>query len=182
MGILLAAGTSSRFGAADKLLHPVLGKPMISHAADALRAIKLDETIAIVRAPEVAAHLLDFDCIDVSAKPPSMARSLKAGIEQAIKLDADKVLIHLGDMPFVTPSLLEDIIESCRLDAPSVTKGGQITSPPTCFPRKLLDQLMEIDGDRGARELLNNLPNTVEVNAAEATIADVDKLSDIRGL
>lgn len=182
VGILLAAGSSRRFGAANKLLHPLAGRALVSHAADAIRAVRLDKKIAIVSTADVAKHLRDFDCVDVSAHELSMATSLKAGITRAIELDATKALIHLGDMPAVESQLLQEIIENCAEDTPSMTRSGRVKSPPACFPAKLFGQIMQIDGDKGARQLLASIAKTRSVIVPNSMIADIDKPSDINGL
>lgn len=173
-GILLAAGASRRFGTQDKLLQVAAGRPLVEYAADAMRAVELDEKIAVVRTPAVAALLPDFQLIDVSQSAPQMATSLGAGIMRAVELGAHKALVHLGDMPFVTEQVLVDVVDQCSDQAPSAAQSNAGFSPPACFPAAYFPQLMTLSGDTGARHLLRHLSYVTPVRVAVDTVADID--------
>ncbi len=55
VGLLLAAGHSRRFGAADKLAAPLDGRPLVAHAAGALAALPLAARLVVLRDPGLAA-------------------------------------------------------------------------------------------------------------------------------
>ncbi|MEM1065762.1 MAG: NTP transferase domain-containing protein, partial [Pseudomonadota bacterium] len=87
-GVLLAAGASRRFGAADKLLAPLNGRPLISYAARALVAAKPDVLIAISRNADVDTMLAGFDIMKPPENDPKQSDSLRAGIARAQALGA----------------------------------------------------------------------------------------------
>ncbi|MEO0544151.1 MAG: nucleotidyltransferase family protein [Pseudomonadota bacterium] len=182
VGILLAAGTSKRFGVSDKLLHMMDGKPMVAHAADAMRGAQLDHKIAVIRSQAVATLLPDFECLDLSAVAPQMATSVKSGITRAQELGADKVLVHLADMPFVDANVLNLVTTLCTDKVPSAVRLDHGFLPPVCFPKQLLPQLHKMSGDEGARKLLARWPNIAAVEVPAQMLVDVDTRMEADGL
>lgn len=62
-GLVLAAGRSERFGAANTLLAPYDGKPPAAHVAKAMGAVALEHRLVVALAdmPLVDAALLEMD-------------------------------------------------------------------------------------------------------------------------
>ena len=173
-GILLAAGASRRFGPDDKLLAILRGKPLVTHAAAVLRGFAPDFLIGVVRAPEVANVLDGFDIVYPDEADPGQADSLRAGVLAAQSMQADRILVVLGDMPLIIEELLKEVAIRCRLDRPSAATDGKRASPPACFPRGLFPDLLKISGDRGAAGLLSALPEDALIFAPEKVLFDVD--------
>ncbi len=173
-GVLLAAGASRRFGAADKLLEPLFGQPLVAHAARSLAAVQPDVLIAVTRRPEVASQLEGFDNVHVEAADPAQATSLRAGVARAAALGAGRVVITLGDMPFVTPVLIENVISRSTATMPAAASDGRRPMPPACFPAVSFDALLALTGDRGAGALLSDLPDSALVVAPDRALADID--------
>ena len=181
VGVLLAAGPSRRFGPADKLLASYRGRPLVAHAADALRAAGFDALIAVAASPEVAAALDDFLVVPPGSEIASQAQSLRAGVARAQELAADRAVIALGDMPGITPGLLRSVAQRCTGDIPSATSDGTYAGPPACFPARLFDALLALEGDHGARALLEDLPEAARVRVDAARLRDVDTPRDLAG-
>lgn len=181
-GVLLAAGASRRFGHDDKLLAELYGKPLVCHAADKLRAVSPDVLIAVTRSDAVAAQLAGFENVRPPMPDPAQGDSLKAGVAAAKAEGADKVLIVLGDMPLVTVNLMQSVVAACTTNRPSAAIEGAKPMPPTCFPAAFYPQLLAIDGDRGAGNLLRDLPSDALVHASERTLMDVDTLQALENL
>jgi molybdenum cofactor cytidylyltransferase len=102
--IVLAAGSSSRFGPDNKLLRSFGGAPLVAHAVAAVRAAGADPIVvvtghdagAVRRA--LAEHRVTF--IHNSRYEHGMGSSIAAGA-RAIQ-SASAILIALGDMPEVS--------------------------------------------------------------------------------
>ena len=169
VGILLAAGSGSRFGG-GKLLHPLSDGTPIGVAS--LRNLKraLPDVLAVVRDGDdrlrealagegVAVHV----CGDAHL---GMSRSLVCGI--ATSADADGWVIALGDMPFLVPGTIAAI-------AARVAQAGGIAIPayrgkrgnPVGFGRRYLDELQNLRGDEGARSI-------IERHAGDLHVVDGD--------
>lgn len=173
-GVLLAAGASRRFGPADKLLADLHGKPLLLHAAAALRALSPDILIAVTRSDAVADLLSDFEIARPSMPDPAQGDSLKAGVALAQERGAGQVVITLGDMPFVTPDLIGAVVARASDTSPSATTDGTTLLPPACFPAAMFPQLLALSGDRGAGSLLRDLPEHARVRAPADILQDVD--------
>ena len=182
-GILLAAGSGSRFGG-GKLLHPMTDGTPIGVAA--LRNLQraMPDVIAVVRSGDnplrdlleregVAVHL----CADAHL---GMARSLVCGIDAT--READGWVLALGDMPFVLP-------QTARTIAARIARTGRIAVPacggerghPVGFGRRYLDELLQLQGDEGARSVLGRHPGDVEIIECHdrGILRDIDTPGDL---
>jgi molybdenum cofactor cytidylyltransferase len=172
--LLLAAGQSRRFGDADKLLAPLDGKPLVTHAADMLRFAGLAPLIAVTASDDVAALLEGFLTVPLGAGPAAQSRSLAAGIAAAEAEGADRVLVVLGDMPRVTADLVRDVVSRCPEGGAAAAFDGIRPMPPACFDRALFPALRDMTGDRGAAPILRALPPEALVTASSDLLIDID--------
>ena len=173
-GLLLAAGASRRFGTDDKLLACLRGRPLLSHAADALRQVPLDRHVAVISNPDLGSLLNGFEVVVIPQGGQS--DSLKAGVAHLGR--PDRLLIVLGDMPDVTPLLLSQVLARATDDGPSASHDSQRPMPPACFPRSQLPSLAAMSGDRGAGRLLRQLPPE-RLIAAPGQLRDIDRPDQI---
>jgi len=190
VGILLAAGFSTRFGT-NKLLAPLpdggpeAGTPVAVAAARHL-AEALPEPVAVVRprAQKVAQLLREAGCRTVICRNAAqgMGTSLAAGVRAAG--DADGWVIALADMPFIRP-------ETIRRIAMALQEGAAIAAPacggerghPVGFARRFRDDLLALTGDGGAREILKAHPDwiTLYETGDRGVLRDVDVPGDLAG-
>lgn len=175
IGIVLAAGASTRFGADNKLLAQFLGKPLAAHVASAMRGVKVSRRVAVIQDD---ALLPVFEGFDIVRPRPGFgqAESVIAGVASAVGLQADKVLIALGDMPFVDGPLLQSVLDRCDKDLGSAIIGRL---PPAAFPAARFGELLALTGDRGAGGLLRGLPEHQLVPAPILQTSDIDTLADL---
>lgn len=190
VGILLAAGTSSRFGEQNKLLVELDGEPLVRHAARSLLAGSVDEVVVIVgyQAGLVRDALsgLDLEIIENPAFAAGQATSVATGI-RAVRDRTDAVLFALGDMPFVSPATVDLLIKAYRAgagDAVAASVAGD-RGNPVLFDARFFDDLADLDGDIGGREILCEHPAAVLVATGDPgvrqdidTVEDLDRLSD----
>jgi CTP:molybdopterin cytidylyltransferase MocA len=180
--IVLAAGASRRFGDADKLLAPFAGKPLEQHAAEAVRGLDLVARIAVISSAALRPHFAGFDVVELADASGGQSASLRAGLARARALAPGRLLVVLADMPRVTPDLLRRVIETATAEMPAAATDGRRAMPPACFPAASLDLLARLDGDAGARAIIQALPPERLVRAAAGELLDVDRLADLDGL
>jgi len=162
-GILLAAGSASRFGS-DKLAHRLGdGTPIVLAAARHLREA-LACSLAVVRsARSPVAELLRDEGLQIVECPDAaegMGVSLAAGVRASA--GASGWVVVLGDMPFIRPDTIRRVAE--RLAA-----GEAIVAPffggkrgnPVGIAAMFGDQLQASHGDEGARALLREQANRI---------------------
>ncbi len=179
VGILLAAGQSRRFGAANKLLAPLSGKPLVTHAAETMLKLNLTHNVAVVAAAEVAAQLTGFEIVRVADGGRDMAQNIAAGVRFAMDRDADQILIALGDMPFVSQSHFDALLHKNQGDEATASSDGNVHMPPACFSKRYFAQLLSLSGDQGAAQIIKTLPTRSIIIATHQELRDVDFPDDM---
>jgi len=108
---------------------------------------------------------------------------LRAGLRQAP--DADGVVVLLGDMPLISPGLIDRLIEAFEVGGASAvapTHGGR-RGNPVLLGRALFPHVARLSGDAGARALLRAREDVREIETDEVgVVLDVDAASDLAGL
>ncbi|MGM0605360.1 MAG: nucleotidyltransferase family protein [Halobacteriota archaeon] len=186
-GLLLAAGTSSRYGDQNKLLASVEGEPIVVRAARTLLSSSLGEVIVVVgyEADRVRAALegLSVTIVSNPAYESGQASSVRTGIEAVIdRPAADAVLLALGDMPFVDPETIDTLCAAHRGgvgDAIAPVYDGE-RGNPVLFDRRHFDRLAAVEGDVGGRSILLTGDHSVLVAVCDPGVRrDVDEPSDL---
>ncbi|KRE00160.1 4-diphosphocytidyl-2C-methyl-D-erythritol kinase [Bosea sp. Root381] len=160
-GLVLAAGRSTRMGEANKLLQTVRGKPMLRHAVEAQLASCARPVIVVTgHQREAVAQALDGLEVQLVHNPDfasGLAGSVKAGLA-ALPETATGVVVSLGDMPNVTSAVIDRLAqvfaESAEALAVVPTLLGQ-RGNPVLLSRALFAEVAKLDGDQGARRLLD---------------------------
>ena len=160
-GLVLAAGLSSRMGPVNKLLAAdSTGETIVGRVTDAALASRLDATMVVVghEAERVTAALTSRPVTFLHAPDyrAGLSASLRAGIA-ALAGDVSAVLVCLGDMPLMTPHILNQVI-----DAYDPGEGRAIIVPtyrgkrgnPVLWDRRFFTDILDLQGDTGARALL----------------------------
>lgn len=180
--VLLAAGLSRRYGAVGKLVADFRGQPLAQHAATTIAALPFSRRIAVCRTgdddlTEMLAGL-GFEVVRNPDTARGMGSSLAMGVEAAGAPEA--LVVCLADMPLVDGGHIRTLVER-------VTPGGIVASvedergaptPPAAFSREYLPELLRLEGDKGARHLLQIAERVV---APEGTLRDFDTPEDFRG-
>ena len=186
VGLLLAAGHGRRFGG-DKLLQPLAdGTPVAVAAARALKAACAD-SIAVLRPEQDAlAALLEAEGLRVvrcAAARSGMGYSLAAGV--AASRDARGWLVALADMPCISVATLQAVAEliggGAALAAPSYAgRRGH----PVGFAARWRDALLALEGDEGARAILQQSRFLLHVLETDdpGVLQDVDSPADLAAL
>jgi molybdenum cofactor cytidylyltransferase len=178
-GILLAAGKGSRFGNNNnKLLHPLPdGTPVAVAAARKLVSV-LPDSLAVIRpGEEELARLLAAEGLKLAVNQQAergIGSSLACGVAAAAQVEG--WVIALGDMPFIQTATLGGIVDLLKqgacLAAPDYAgKRGH----PVGFSQRLRGELEALQGDTGARRLLQRYAQDLQY----LRVADPGILQDI---
>jgi molybdenum cofactor cytidylyltransferase len=84
------------------------------------------------------------------------------------------------DQPFVTPDLLNELIAAHRITGKQIVVCGydDTFGPPVFFHRALFDQLIELTGDIGARNIVRQHTEMLEVIPFPEGTFDIDTEAD----
>lgn len=177
-GIVLAAGTSSRFGVANKLLAQWKGQPMLRTVVEAALATELDPVIVVTgherEQVEAALAGLDVQFAHNRDFATGQASSVKAGIA-AVPGWCDGAMVLLGDMPRVCPGEINALMDAFA-DQKSIVvpqHAGQ-RGNPVIFGKAHFAELERLTGDKGARELLSGSGVTLVEMESDAVLKDFD--------
>lgn len=185
-GILLVAGRSIRFGRDKLLVQMPDGAPMMVASARPLLDVA-DRVFAVVRpGADAAADLLArhgaviVPCAQADA---GMSASLSCGVHAVAEFDA--CVIALGDMPFIRSKTARTVVDALRAGAPAVvpTFEGRF-GHPVGFGRSLYRELMQLEGDEGARSILRRHDIGVEVIECDdpGIVRDIDHPHQLPGV
>ncbi|WP_223545523.1 nucleotidyltransferase family protein [Pseudomonas sp. A-B-19] len=180
--IVLAAGQGSRFRQVagddkDKLLVDCTGRDgavrsVIEHTLVNLPAV-LDKRVLVTTAdrPQVIRMAQAYGCEIVLIESTGMGDSIAAGVAACKELNG--WLIVLGDMPFILPSSIEQVVAGIGGDSISVPVQGSEYGHPVGFGRDFAAGLMALSGDRGAKPLF------AQGRVVEVAVADPGVLWDV---
>lgn len=185
-GLLLAAGGARRFGS-QKLVASLDNVPLVRHAAEAM-AREVDELIVVVgseaSAVTKALHEIDARVVENAEWAIGLSTSIRCGV-RAAKPGTTAVIVALGDEPRVDGQVCRALIATWRATSLPIVVAryaGEI-GHPILFDASLFGELTALDGDRGARGVIQRSAERVAyVDMATAPPADVDKPDDLRRL
>ena len=182
--IVLAAGRASRMGA-QKVLLPVGGRPMVHAVAEAAARSLAAEVIVVVGSEAEPVRAVLAECpmriVDNPGYGQGMSTSLRAGLAAA-RPDADAVLFVLGDQPFVTPEVIDRLIQCFAERASGIVRpvAGGVPAHPVLLGAEHFPEILALEGDVGAREIVARHPDEVAyVEVTDARLVmDLDTPED----
>jgi CTP:molybdopterin cytidylyltransferase MocA len=172
VGVLLAAGSGSRFGM-PKVLAEQGG--WLRRAVDALDGGGCDDVVvilgaAVVEVPRAARAVVAHDWAD------GMSASLRAGLAAAA--GAHYVVLQLVDTPDVGADVVERVLAAAQSGVSGLaraTYGGRPGHPVVIERRHVAALAETLEGDQGARAFLAGRADVLAVECGDlATGADVD--------
>ena len=195
-GILLAAGSSSRFGA-NKLLHPLpdvasAGSTAGSHAGTPIAvasarhlAAALPNPIAVVRpgVPDLEAALRAAGCEVVVCPNADEGMGASLACAVAAARDSDAWVVALADMPYLQPATIACVAkwlgDGAVIAAP-VYKGNR--GHPVGMTEWLRDELLALRGDEGARRILQRHAGSIQLIPVDdpGSLQDIDTPDDLK--
>lgn len=202
VAIVLAGGTSSRFGS-DKLSAELEGRPLLHHALDAVASVAA--LIVVVVAPEapeprLPAGLEDRVRVarDLEAHGGPLA-GLAAGLamlateEASVRDEAPRIaLVVGGDMPGLMPAVLRllaaRLATATHLDVMTLAASPAAPLPMAVRPAAVSDAVATcLAADRRSlRALLDFVPSALvsesswrALDPGARTLADVDRPEDL---
>jgi molybdenum cofactor cytidylyltransferase len=183
-GVVLAAGTGSRFGGTKQLV-PVGGKPLVQHAVDALASAGVDEILV------VTGH--DAEAVEAAVRMPPQAKfvrnehyrdgqstSLAAGLH-ALDDQTEGAVVLMADQPGVTDAEVRALVDGYRATRARIVRIRYTDGPgPAFLSREIHAEAGHLHGDVGARVLIASHPDWVEeVDVPFPAPRDVDVPQDL---
>lgn len=190
-GLLLAAGSSSRMGRPKQLL-PWQGRPLVRHVAEVALASQLAGLVVVLgaAAQETRAALQGMhgvpklvDCPDFAS---GQAASLRYGLG-ALPPTASAAIVLLVDQPLITAELLNRMLQLFTENPEVVAVVPRFEGRrgnPVLLAATLFVDLHKLEGDRGARDLLQRHADRISWLDLDdpAVVVDLDTPEAYRSL
>jgi molybdenum cofactor cytidylyltransferase len=179
--VVLAAGRSTRMGGPNKLLERIGGKPLVRIAVDEALASRARPVIIVTghQREKVEATLsgLDVRFVHNPNFADGLSTSVKTGLA-AVPEDVDGAIVCLGDMPQVNAAMIDKLVSAFDPE-----RGALVVVPvidgqrgnPVVWSRRFFPELMALDGDVGARNVIGRYAEAV----TEVPLADEGALIDV---
>jgi molybdenum cofactor cytidylyltransferase len=184
-GIILAAGTSSRYGQPKQLLPWGQTNVLNATVRTALLA-GLDPVIVVLGAFESQiAATLSYENVQIVSNPDwqtGQSSSLKAGVN-ALLDDCDGALFLLADQPQLSVHLVDALLGEAESGAVAVAPliDGQRANP-VYFSRAAFQLLKSITGDQGGRAVMREVNVKCVEWYDEMQARDIDEPEDYLAL
>lgn len=157
-GIILAAGSASRFGAPKQILD-FHGRPFVRKVAETALKAGLWPLIVVTGAyadqVEAALSGLPVQIIHNAGWQEGQAASIRAGVSAARAAQAGAALFLLADQPQVTVEVIRALVEhhAQRLDAVTAPYIFDQRANPVLFDAVTFDALAALSGENGGRAI-----------------------------
>jgi len=191
--LVLAAGSSTRFGADNKLFAKSQGKTLIHHVLQSIAKSHVADITIVTgyqhKKLEQAVRDLSYEKIQNivynDAYKTGMASSVVRGFSALI--DSDAIVVCLADMPKVSSHVINSLVHAFLQNPDKAIyipmyKGQR--GNPVLVAKRLFDSVLGLEGDTGARALANQFSDsTLEVKTDDHGVRqDVDTTQDLQAL
>jgi len=181
--IVLAAGSSSRFGSPKQLVR-VDGRPLL-HAAVSRAVDVAGHAVSVVLGAHAAdlAPLLRHSAASIVINrdwSEGMASSIRAGVSR-LPGSCGGVMLILADQAAVTAEDLRRLASTWRRQPGYIVAAqyGSTLGAPAVFPASCFRDLAELRGDRGAQVLFKRNPDRVVRVPMDSASIDIDTPEDL---
>jgi len=181
--IVLAAGESRRFGT-TKQLAVFQGLPLVARAVRLAESACGSRTLLVTgrdwkQVHEACAPLEGF-LVRNERYADGLGTSLACGV-RSVRQQTDAVLVLLADQPLIRPDYISRLLQAWRDTSRRYvcSRYGESLGPPAIFPCDAFGDLQALEGDRGARAVLEAHADELTVLDCPEGCADVDTPEDL---
>lgn len=183
--LILAAGSASRMQQ-PKMLLPFGKGTILSHLLEETKAVQTKAICVVTGYYHMAMlPLLQIEPVLVVFNErwqEGMAGSIKTGLTALLEQhpELDTLMILVSDQPFITRTLLQQMIQTRETSGKGIVAAiyNGIKGTPVLFDKKYFYHLQELKGDKGAKSILQLVPDDMAtVDFAEGEM-DIDTPED----
>ena len=187
--LLLAAGSSSRMGK-PKMLLPDNGKTFLQHAIDEIKKVKGSGLLVVTGCyHELLESILSAQQI-AFVENKNWEKGIGPSIQEGVKYIvnhysiADNIIILVCDQPYISSALLNELIETKQQSGKGIIASAYngTMGTPVLFDKKYFEQLALLNGQYGAKKIIQaNQADVAEV-AFPLGAVDIDTEEDYEKL
>lgn len=184
-GILLAAGSSQRFGA-DKQSALIGRAPMLTRAASTMLDAGFDLPIVVLGAHAAEHSRLLYGLPVRVVRNPAAASGIASSLISALDAagDCEAVCVTVCDQPAVTARHLRMLVGAWRKTRASIVASNYAgtNGVPAVFAASHFSELRDLRGDRGAGPLLARYTHSLQTIPLPGGDIDIDTPADLTKL
>lgn len=183
--IILAAGRSARLGTPKQLL-PFKNSTLLQHVTNEAIATGAGKVIVVTGAYQeaVTAHLqhLPVQIIHNPDWASGMASSIRKGIEMIT--DIDKAILTVCDQPYISAALFHLLQQTGNQTRKGIiaSRYADTTGTPVLFSSHYFSRLSKLQGEHGAKKIIQQFPDDVATVPFEKGHIDIDQKDDYEKL
>ncbi len=187
--VILAAGGSGRLGKPKQLL-TYQDKTFLEIVSDAALETGFKPVVVVLGA--YADDILKqqkqpgITYIVNDSWQDGMSSSISAGISAILgkQKDLENIIIAVADQVFITSKVFESLVEKQAKTGKNIIASSyaQTVGTPALFNKKYFDQLISLNGDTGAKNILMQHPDDTETITFEEGNIDIDTETDYNNL
>lgn len=185
VGLMLAAGRARRFGADKRRARLADGRSLLEASLANAAAAAFAELVLVVRGDDELADLALPTALRVVRAPLAdrgLGASLAAGVAALGGHPAAALAVLLGDMPWIDPATYARLIDEAQPERIVQPRHAGRAGHPVLFGNAFWPALCALDGDTGARGLIQRHPEAhrlIEVNDP-GVLLDIDRPADLQ--
>lgn len=180
--LILAAGISSRLGNLTKQLLVYKNETLLKIAVK--KAFEISKDVFVILGHEkekCEKELEDFD-VNIIYNPnykKGMGSTLSLGINHTKEFN--HTMVMLCDQPFIPISHFQALKENIQNEniIASLYEKNKSPKAPAIFPKKYYDELLKLDADIGAKEILQK-ESCINIQLEKDFSIDIDTKDDIQ--
>ena len=182
--LVLAAGGSRRLGQPKQLL-AYRGATLLDATLATARAAGLPQVVvALGGAADAVREAVDLTGVDVVLNPDfgdGCATSIRTALAR-VEVDAEGVVLLLGDQPGVTADTIEVLVAGARGHAVGVCSYDDGLGHPLWFDRSMFETLAGLHGDKAVWKLVDADRDVARIRVEGDNPRDVDTWDDYQAL
>lgn len=187
--IILAAGNSSRLGSPKQLLY-YQGSSLLQRTVAAAETTAYVPILLVLgaHADQILDQHPDFNIniIINDSWEKGISSSIVAGLSKMLELEADtkNVVIAVADQPFIRPEIFTELVEESQRSRKNIvaSKYAETIGTPVLFNEIYFDELIALNGNTGAKPLLQKYAADVATIPFELGHIDIDTQKDYNNL
>ena len=187
--VILAAGSSSRLGKPKQLLQHN-NKNLLQHTINAAVNSDADPIIVVLgaNADEISKEIdrSNINVIMNTEWEEGMASSVRNGLNEVLFFSpsTDAVIFMVCDQPHISSPLLNELVTTHKETGKAIVtcNYGEAIGPPALFHRSLFKELMQLKGDVGARNIIQQHQDEVATVLFPKGQIDIDTKEDYDAL
>lgn len=186
--VILAAGNSSRLGIPKQLLQ-FEGKSLLNRTIETCLLTAMPVMVVL------GAYQKEIKKSSLSRKAnfvvnpnwkKGMSSSISLGLKNMLKTwpDTHQVIFTVADQVHLSTEIIKELIKTQELTKKNIVtcSYSKTTGTPTLFNQKYFEQLISLEGNSGAKEIVKKNTDDVATISFERGEIDIDTIDDYNKL